>query len=1263
MKITKATTVSLRTNRKARKVTLRRSILAASISALVGLAGLGTAGAATDNYTNLGGTNNWSQGLNWTSNPNPPNNGDALNFNDATAFIFSNNDTLTSVNSMTWGAAKGAAVTTSGNALTINTAAGITNNSAFLQTLTFGGTGLTLGTSQAWTANTAAFNITANVNLNGQTLTVAGASNTTLGGTVSGSGGLIKNGTGNLIVTNALTLDGGATLNAGTVTANGGLTVSGGTLSGSGTLAGSLNYTSTSSSTFAGVVSGAGSSLTLDSAGGAATLTLTGANTYGGPTNVFNGTLSLGAVNAIPVGTVLNIGNAAGTSAGIQVNLNGNNQSISALNFTEPSSFSSINLGGATLTLTGNVSVVSNTTAPGTGGHSQNINFFGGGGALDLGGATRTFNIAAQGTFGANGDLQIGAIIQNGGITLNQTAADAGGGPAVMEIFGANTYNGVTTVNSGVLRVESNTALGSTVGGTVVGSNAASTATLQLGGGTGGGTGAIVTGLNITGEALTINGKGAASGAGNLGALSNGTGGGNNTYAGAIIAATDATISANNGTLTLTGGISKNGVNLTLGGLTASNAFGTINVNSVISGAAANSDLIVDSVTTNLNAANTYNGQTFIRSTATAGTGILNANVAGALPDPNLGAPARSAVIMDDSGLGGSTLNIAGASQVVASLTGAASSIVKLGSNTLTIGTAAGTTTFAGVISGNGGIFKDGASTQILTGNNTYFGQTRVNGGTLQIGDGATAGSSIAASVPVIVDGGATLAVNLVTGGTFTNDVTNNGTVLSMAGTVGTGTSQTFTGKIDGSGQFVANAGGTTILANINGYQTGTTVSNNSTLQVGTTTAAATAGQNIATNVITLGGGGGNGTLDLVNVSGGILANNITGAGGFGVVSLVWDNGSSTTNTLTGQITDGAGRIQVAAVSATGTLILANANNAFTGGVGATSNGTLQIGTATTVGSVGTTANVVEIGNGGTVVLVNIGTAANNTLANNIDNFSGTGTFQVSSANTNTLSGVLSNSVGTLNLVQSGTGTTILTNTNTYSGTTVISGGTLQVGAGGTTGTLGNGGAVTNNAILTINRSDAITIANNISGTGVFNQVGTGVTTLSGNNSYTGATNVQAGTLQLGSNTALGSSSAVTVIGGATLDLNGTSPTFASPLNLNGTGVGGNGVLTNTNATASTYSGPVTLQSSSSIGSTAGDITLTNTVAGGVGVTLTKIGTNTLTLNAANTYNGATQINGGILVAGNNIALGDTAATPRRARRSQMALRSCWRTG
>jgi len=56
---------------------------------------------------------------------------------------------------------------------------------------------------------------------------------------------------------------------------------------------------------------------------------------------------------------------------------------------------------------------------------------------------------------------------------------------------------------------------------------------------------------------------------------------------------------------------------------------------------------------------------------------------------------------------------------------------------------------------------------------------------------------------------------------------------------------------------------------------------------------------------------------------------------------------------------------------------------------------------------------------------------------------------------------------------------------------------------------------VVDNATLRINRSDAVTVANAISGTGALVQAGGGTTTLTGTNSYTGVTTISAGTLQV----------------------------------------------------------------------------------------------------------------------------------------------------
>ena len=271
---------------------------------------------------------------------------------------------------------------------------------------------------------------------------------------------------------------------------------------------------------------------------------------------------------------------------------------------------------------------------------------------------------------------------------------------------------------------------------------------------------------------------------------------------------------------------------------------------------------------------------------------------------------------MDQTGSGSSIFNL-GANQAIASLTGATTSTVNIGSgHTLTIGTAAGSTTFAGTITGAGNSFliKDGASTEIFTGTNTYTGRTEVAAGVLQIGNG-TASGSISASTPVVVDAAATLAINQANGGTFTNDVTNNGTVHSLI--AGVGVTQTLSGSISGTGNLLADGSGVTILSGgANTYQGGTRVTAGSVVDIGTAAAASTAGQNIGTNTIVVDNGG---IIDMINVSGGTLANNITnGIGGIGGVYL----DSAATVTLTGTNTDGAaGSVIVNVESGGGTLI------------------------------------------------------------------------------------------------------------------------------------------------------------------------------------------------------------------------------------------------------------------------------------------------------------------------------------------------------
>ncbi len=122
-------------------------------------------------------------------------------------------------------------------------------------------------------------------------------------------------------------------------------------------------------------------------------------------------------------------------------------------------------------------------------------------------------------------------------------------------LAGSNSYDGQTVVSAGVLNIQSNSALGSTVAGTTV----ATGATLEL-----------EKNIVVGKEALTLAGVGA----GNVGALRNI--GGSNEYSGDIKLGSAVRINPDDGALTLSGDIVGEGNKLALGGAGEINVTGAL---------------------------------------------------------------------------------------------------------------------------------------------------------------------------------------------------------------------------------------------------------------------------------------------------------------------------------------------------------------------------------------------------------------------------------------------------------------------------------------------------------------------------------------------------------------------------------------------------------------------------------------------------------------------------------------------------------------
>ncbi|UPG96766.1 autotransporter domain-containing protein [Luteibacter aegosomatissinici] len=300
------------------------------------------------------------------------------------------------------------------------------------------------------------------------------------------------------------------------------------------------------------------------------------------------------------------------------------------------------------------------------------------------------------------------------------------------------------------------------------------------------------------------------------------------------------------------------------------------------------------------------------------------------------------------------------------------------------------------------------------------------------------------------------------------------------------------------------------------------------------------------------GGAGVSGSgFTLINAAGGLISG---GAGGSSSLNAYGDGGAGVVSTG-GATVDNAGTIaggavtggtQAAAVAFSGgdNHLIIRDGGSFSGNIVSTSgdaNGgdtitfhsdittTFDLASTGAVGSGTFIQGFTQFGKAGTGTMTLSGTASaaqswtisGGSLVANTDSLAGNVTFApdtgatanltFNQATDGTYSGVIS---GDGSLTKDGAGVLTLTGNNTYTGLTTINAGQLLVSRDGVTGMLE--GDVANNATLIFNRADTVHYGAVISGTGTLTQTGTGMLILNGANTYTGATTVTAGTLEVG---------------------------------------------------------------------------------------------------------------------------------------------------
>ncbi|NCX98061.1 MAG: hypothetical protein EBX35_05695, partial [Planctomycetia bacterium] len=780
----------------------------------------------------------------------------------------------------------------------------------------------------------------------GTTTLQGGGANRTLalgtgGITVASGAGVVTIGSGTAGQNVAVTLGGDQTWTNNSVSPTGAATLvvnNGVSRAAADTTSRTLTLSGTGFTNIAGVIANGGTSGTLAlSKTGAGTLALSAVNTFTGGVALQAGTLQVGTAAALGSGTLnWTGGTLSSNSATAGVTL------TNAVTLGGDVTLGSI-LTPGNLTLSGAVSL--------TGTRLLTVN------GLGLGGQT------------------LSGVISGTGFGL--TKRGAGG----LTLSGANTFTGAFTLDTGAVRIGTNTALGAgtlAINGGLLSSNAATTG-----------------GDRTLTNPITLGGN-VAFGDGSTGLL---------TFSGNVTLSGTRALVTNVGT-TFSGIVSGTGFGITKQGTS----------------------------TLTLSGANTFTGPTVVD----AGN-LTVSGAAGAIASSSGIAINQGGTLLLDNTAGnvnrvGDTVTVTLAGGGELSLTGNATTnttetigtlALGAGSSTVTVGSAASRVTTLAA----SGVSRTAGATALVRGTNlNQSGATNVSRITLA----DTAGLSFVGS-NTLNNGGtadATQALRIVpylfgdtaVAGTGTNFVTYDTTLglrvlLTTEQTTLTAASTTAAQPINAIG-FSGNITATSLTLNsllfsTTGQTLGGATSTALTINSGAIASTVAAATIASTAPLTLG----NGTWNE-----GVIT--VAGAG---------------TNTLSIAspiaVTGGGGLTKAGG----GTLGLGGANT-YTGGTTITA-GTIRLDAG---GTLGATTGGLTIGPAGTLNLnaqsATIGSlAGSGAIANTV---AGTPTLTVSGG---TYSGSITNSAGTLALTKTGAGTLTLSGINSYTGTTTVSAGTLAL--------------------------------------------------------------------------------------------------------------------------------------------------------------------------------------------------------------------------